>query len=175
MRRGRLDDAEREARAALDEPGRRIRPLITLAEVLYARHRYEEALDQVRRAELAYAERTARDPELIQGLALVRGKILADLGDAAGAEAAFRQEIQRFPDDLRTWPNLAILLALTGRPDAARDTLRRMVDEHPSPAAYLEAVKALRVMSDPGGAAALLRFARRKYPGDAALAALAGR
>ncbi|HYL06352.1 MAG TPA: tetratricopeptide repeat protein, partial [Thermoanaerobaculia bacterium] len=172
MRRGRLDDAEREARAALDEKGRRIRPLITLAEVLHARRRYEAALDQVRQAERAYAERTSRDPELIQGLALIRGKILADLGDAAGAEAAFREEIQSFPDDLNAWPNLAVLLALTGRPQEARDTLQRMVGTHPSAAAYAEAVKTLRVLSDPGGAAALLRYALRRYPGDPALGKL---
>ena len=173
LRRGRLDDAEREARAALDK-GRRIQPMITLAEVLHARHRYEEALDEVRQAEHAYAERTARDPELIQGLDLIRGKILADQGDAAGAENAFQQEIQRYPDDLRAYPNLAILYALTGRPVAARDTLQHMVTAHPSAAAYAEAVKALRVMSDPADAAAVLRFALRKYPGDPILATLAG-
>ena len=173
LRRGKLEDAEREARAALDK-GRRIQPMITLAEVLHARHRYEEALDEVRQAERAYAERSARDPELIQGLELIRGKILADLGDAAGAEKAFQQEIERFPDDLRAYPNLAILYALTGRPAAARDTLQRMVTSHPSAAAYAEAVKALRVMSDPADAAAVLRFAQRKYPGDPALATLAG-
>jgi choline-sulfatase len=172
MRRGKLEDAEREARAALDK-GRRIQPMITLAEVLHARRRYEEALDQVRLAERAYAERSARDPELIRGLALIRGKILADQGDAAGAETAFQEEIQRFPADLRAYPNLAILYALTGRPAAARDTLQRMVTAQPSAAAYAEAVKALRVMSDPADAAAVLRFAQRKYPGDPALAALA--
>jgi choline-sulfatase len=173
LRRGRLEDAEREARAALDK-GRRIQPMITLAEVLHARHRYEEALDEVRQAEHAYAERSARDPELIQGLELIRGKILADLGDAAGAEKAFQQEIERFPDDLRAYPNLAVLYALTGRPAAARDTLQHMVTAHPSAAAYAEAVKALRVMSDFADAAAILRFAQRKYPGDSLLATLSG-
>jgi arylsulfatase A-like enzyme/cytochrome c-type biogenesis protein CcmH/NrfG len=171
LRRGKLEDAEREARAALDK-GRRIQPMITLAEVLHARHRYEEALDQVRQAERAYAERSAKDLELIQGLALIRGKILADLGDAAGAETAFQEEIQRFPADLRAYPNLAILYALTGRPAASRDTLQRMVTAHPSAAAYAEAVKALRVMSDPTDAAAVLHFALRKYPGDPALGKL---
>jgi choline-sulfatase len=172
LRRGRLADAEREARAALDDKGRRIGPMITLAEVLHARRRYEEALAETRRADRAYAERAAKDPELIHGLALVQGKILADLGDAAGAEAAFKQEIRLFPDDLRPYPNLAILYALTGRPAEARDTLQRMVSEHPSAAAYAEAIKALRALSDPGGAAAVLRFALRKWPGDPVLLAL---
>jgi choline-sulfatase len=166
LRRGKLEEAEREARAALDDKGRRIRPLIILAAVLHARHRYEDALEQVRQAESAYAGRSTQDPDLIQGLALIHGKVLADLGDATGAEAAFRQEIQRFPADPPAYANLAILEALTGRPEAARDTLERMVDAHPSAAAYAEAVKTLRVLSDPRGAAALLRFALRKYPND---------
>jgi tetratricopeptide (TPR) repeat protein len=175
MRRGDLEKAEHEARAALGDKGRRIGPMITLAEVLHARGRYEEALEETRQAERAYAERSAKQPELVQGLALVRGKILADLGDAGGAAAAFQQEIQLFPDDLRAYPNLAILYALTGRPSAARDTLQRMISAHPSAAAYAEAVKAMRVLSDPGGAAAALRFALRRYPGDPRLLELARR
>ena len=175
LRRGRLDDAEREARAAVDDKARRVGPMITLAEVLHARRRYEEALAETRQAERVYAERTAQDPELLRGLALIEGKILADMGDAAGAEAAFKQEIQRFPDDLRAYPNLAILYALTGRPAEAGATLRNMVSAHPSAAAYAEAVKALRALSDRAGAASLLRFALGKFPGDPALQALRSR
>jgi tetratricopeptide (TPR) repeat protein len=175
LRRGKLDDAEREARAAVDDKARRIGPMITLAEVLHARRRYEEALAETRQAERVYAERTAKDPDLLRGLALIQGKILADMGDAAGAEAAFKQEIQRFPDDLRAYPNLAILYALTGRPAEAGATLRNMVSAHPSAAAYAEAVKALRALSDRTGAASLLRFALIKFPGDPALQALRGR
>jgi choline-sulfatase len=173
LQRGNLDAAEREARAAAGDQGRRIAPLITLAEVLHARHRYEEALDATRQAETAYAARTAKDPDLIQGLSLVRGKILADLGNVPAAEAAFQEEIRLFPNDLRAYPNLAILYALSGRPTTARDTLQSMVTHHPSPAAYAEAVKTLRILQDPAGAASVLRFAQRKYPGDPRLAALA--
>ncbi len=175
LRRGKLDDAEREARAALDDKARRIGPMITLAEVLHARRRYEEALAEARQAERAYAERTDKDPELVHGLALIEGKILADLGDAAGAEASFKQEIRLFPDDLRAYPNLAILYALSGRPAEAGETLRRMVSAHPSAAAYAEAVKTLRALSDAAGAASLLRFALAKFPGDPALRALRSR
>jgi arylsulfatase A-like enzyme/cytochrome c-type biogenesis protein CcmH/NrfG len=173
LRRGNLDAAEREARAAAGDQGRRIAPLITLAEVLHARHRYEDALDATRQAERAYAARTAKDPDLLQGLALVRGKILADLGNVPAAQAAFQEEIRLFPTDLRAYPNLAILYALSGQPAAARDTLQSMVTRHPSPASYVEAVKTLRILEDPAGAAAVLRFALRKYPGDVRLTALA--
>ncbi len=173
MRRGDLDGAEREAHAAQDDQGRRIAPMVILAEVLHARHRYDEALAETGRAERAYAERGAKDPQLIQGLALVRGKTLADLGDAAGAEAAFKQEIERFPTDLRAYPNLAILYALTGRAGAASAVLERMVAARPSGAAYAEAVRTLRVLRDPAGAAAVLRLGLARYPKDEQLHELA--
>jgi tetratricopeptide (TPR) repeat protein len=173
LRRGDPAAAEREARAALDDRGRRIAPLVTLAEVLHAERRYDEALAATRQAASAYAERSAKDPELIQGLALVRGRILADMGDATGAAAAFQEEIRLFPRDLRAYPNLAILYALTGRGAAARDTLHQMVDTNPTAAAYAEAVRALRTLADREAAAALLRFAERRFPGDPGLRALA--
>lgn len=174
LRRGDLAAAEREARAAQDEGGRRIAPMITLAEVLHAERRYEEALTETRDAERAWNERRTKDPELRRGLALVRGKVLADMGDAAGAETAFQEEIRLFPDDLRAYSSLAILYALTGRAAAARDALERLVTAQPSAAAYAEAVKTLRVLGDPAGAAAMLRYARQRFAGDPLLAALGG-
>jgi choline-sulfatase len=173
LHRGDLGAAEREARAAQDDMGRRIGPMVALAEVLHAERRYEEALEETRRADRAYAERTAKDPELLRGLALIRGKILADLGEAAAAEAAFEQEIRLFPDDLRAYSSLAILDALTGRPAAARDVLQRLITAQPSAASYAEAVKTLRVLADPADAAAMLRYAMRRFPGDARLASVA--
>jgi arylsulfatase A-like enzyme/Flp pilus assembly protein TadD len=173
LRRRDLDGAEREARLAMDEKSLRLAPMITLAEVLYARGRYEQALAVTRRAEEIYAQRTAKDPSLIQGLSLIEGKIQADLGDAAAAEAAFQTEIARFPDDERAYSNLALLYALTGRPAAAGALLQRLVTDHPSAAAYAEAVKTYRALADRAGAAALLRYALHLYPHSPALRALA--
>ena len=52
----------------------------TLAEVLHAKKRYEEALELTLRAGDIYEQRAAKDPDLIQGLSLIRGKILAGQG-----------------------------------------------------------------------------------------------
>jgi choline-sulfatase len=172
LRKKDLAGAEREARLAMGDESLRVGPMITLAEVLHARGRYEEALDLTRRAAEAYDKREAKDPDLIQGLSLIRGKILADMGDAAGAEASFLQETRLFPTDIRAYSNLAVLYAVSGRPERVGPTLRQMVEASPTPASYAEAVKTLRALHDPGSAASLLRFALGRYPGSPELLAL---
>jgi arylsulfatase A-like enzyme/Flp pilus assembly protein TadD len=173
LQRDQPDEAEREARAAMEDQSLRIGPMITLAEVLHAKKDDGQALDLVRKAEEAYNQREAKDPELIRGLNLIRGKILADQGDAAGAEASFRKEIELFPDGVRGYSSLAILYALTGRTGEVRTTLKQMVDANPNPLAYAEAVKTLRILKDPRSAASLLQYARARFPGDPALRNLA--
>jgi hypothetical protein len=74
-----------------------------------------------------------------------------------------------FPDSIRAYSNLAILYALTGRSAEVAPTLRTMVDKNPSPIAYAEAVKTLRILNDPGSAQKLLSYARTRFPGDAGL------
>ena len=174
LRRNRLDEAEREARAAVEDQSLRMGPLITLAEVLHAKKDDRQALEMVRKAEQAYEERQAKDPDLIRGLNLIRGKILADQGDAAGAEASFKKEIELFPDSVRGYSSLAILYALTGRTAEVRLILKQMVDTNPNPLAYAEAVKTLRILNDPRSAASLLQYARGRFPGDPALRELGG-
>lgn len=173
LKRGKLDEAEKQARQALEDKSQRVGPMITLAEVLHAKKDYAGALDLLRRAEAAYAEREAKDPDLIRGLGVIRGKVLADQGDAAGAEAAFRREIEQFPDGLRAYSSLALLHALSGRPEAVGPILKGMVDANPNPLAYVEAVKTLRLLEDRRSAANLLRYARGRFPDDPSLADLA--
>jgi arylsulfatase A-like enzyme/Flp pilus assembly protein TadD len=173
LRHGQLDHAEQEARAAAQDGNLRLSPLVTLAEVLHTKGRYDEAWSVTQEAETIYAGRTTKDLSLVQGLALLEGKILADQGKATEAEAAFEREIDRFPNDERAYPNLAILQALTGRPDAATATLQKMLVTHPSPAAFAQAVKTYRVLRDPAGADALLRAALLRYPQSGELRALA--
>lgn len=173
LQRDQFDVAEREARAAMEEESLRVGPMIILAEVLHNRQDDAQALDMVRKAEEAYNQREAKDPELIRGLSLVRGKILADQGDAQGAEASFRKELELFPDNVRSYSSLAILYALSGRSAEVGPMLQRMVEANPSPPAYAEAVKTLRVLNDPGSASSLLRYAMGQYPGDPGLRKLA--
>jgi len=175
LAKGKLDDAEKEARLAMEEKSLRVGPLVTLADVQHARGDYNGALATLRQAEQAYDQREAKDPDLLRGLNLVRGKTQADLGDAAGAEASFRKEIELFPDNVRSYSSLAILYALTGRGAEIPPILQRMVEANPSPVAYVEAVKTLRLLKDPAGATALLRFAIGRYPQSRELKELARR
>jgi arylsulfatase A-like enzyme/tetratricopeptide (TPR) repeat protein len=173
LQRDDLDRAEKEARAAMDEKSTRLGPMVTLAEVLHARKDDAGALVLTRKAAEIYNQREAKDPELIRGLALIHGKILADQGDAQGAEASFKQEIESFPDSIRAYSNLAILYALSGRSAEVASTLKAMVDKNPYPPAYAEAVKTLRILKDPGSASKLLSYAQSKFPGDSGLRKLA--
>ena len=168
-----LPAAEREAQASAEAGSVRVRPLLTLAAVRHAQGRYEEALQLINRAARVYAERKTPDPQLLQGLHLLRGKALADIGDVPAAEAAFQREIELFPADPRAYSNLALLYALAGRPRAVGPTLRRMVEDHPSAAAYAEAVKTLRVLELRAEAEQVLRRGRRLYPGNPLLTTLA--
>jgi arylsulfatase A-like enzyme/cytochrome c-type biogenesis protein CcmH/NrfG len=170
--RGDFDKAEREALASMEEKEDRVGPLITLADVLHAKGRYDEALRRAREARAAYEARRAKDPDLLRGLNLIEGRSHADLGDATAAETAFRREIELFPEDLRAYSSLAILYALTGRAADAGGALRRMVESNPSPAAFAEAVKTYRILKDDGGSAKLLRYALSKFPTSAELRAL---
>jgi tetratricopeptide (TPR) repeat protein len=169
LRRKDVATAEREARLAMATSADRILPRLTLAEVLEARGDYEQALATIREARKLYDTRSTPDPDLIQGLHLVEGKVLADLGRTGDAETAFRQEIRLFPDDPRAYAALALLYALTGRGGEAAATLRTMTETNPTPAAYAEAVRVYRALRDERGADTVLRFARRKFPGSEVL------
>jgi arylsulfatase A-like enzyme/cytochrome c-type biogenesis protein CcmH/NrfG len=182
LQRHDLDAAEREARLAAGAgqkgagpgSGDRVGPPLTLAAVQHARGRYEEALATADAALAAWRARTARDPDLVRGGFLLRGRILADLGRAAEAEAAFRQEIELFPGDPPAYTNLALLYALTGRGDRVSPLLRTLIEGHPSPRAYAEVAKTLRVMKLAPQAEQVLAQGRRLYPGDPQLRAGAG-
>ncbi len=169
LQRNDLESAEREARLAVDDKSSRVMPLITLAQVLHARHDYEGALAELAKAEEVYGKREAQEPDLIQGLHLIRGKVQADLGDATAAEASFREEIRLFPDDVHAYANLALLQALTGRGEEAGGTIRTMVETLQTPAAYGAAVTTYRVLHDPVGAQTILTYARRRFPDSVVL------
>jgi arylsulfatase A-like enzyme/Flp pilus assembly protein TadD len=172
LRRKDLDEAERQAKAAMEDESTRVGPMITLAEIRYNRKDGAGALDLLRQAEEAYNQREAKDLELIQGLHLIRGQVLADQGNAPEAEKNFLREIELHKDSIRAYSNLAILYALTGRTPEVGPMLKRMVDDNPTPAAYAEAVQTLRILNDARAASALLRYAMGRFPGDPVLQGL---
>jgi tetratricopeptide (TPR) repeat protein len=164
-----LATAEKEARAALEARGSRLGPMVTLASVLQAQGREEEGL---RLADEAIRE--MGPGQKYTGLFLVQGDLLARLGRAAEAEQAFLHEIRDFPSDTPAYTRLAALYASAGRPQDAVNALRTMVETQRSPAAYIAAVKTLRILGDPQGADALLRHAMSLHPDSKELRALAG-
>ena len=173
LARDRPDEAEKAARAALAAPGSHIAPLMTLAQVLQKQGKLAEALGCADQATQELA-RTGAAGQGYEGLHWVRGDLLARLGRNEEAEREFLQEIRGFPHDTRPYASLALLYASEGRGPEAVGALRRMVEAEGSPAAYAEAVKTLRILGDPQGAAALLRQALDRHPGSRELRALAG-
>jgi arylsulfatase A-like enzyme/Flp pilus assembly protein TadD len=173
IQRKQLDVAEREAREAMKDQSLRVGPMITLAEVLHSKHDDTGALDMVRQAQETYDQREAKDPDLIRGLHLIHGKILADQGDGAGAEAELKKEIELFPDNVRGYSSLAILYALVGRVPEVAPLLQKMTEVNSTPLAYAEAVKTLRILNDPRTASSLLRYAMNRFPGSPELTGLA--
>jgi arylsulfatase A-like enzyme/Flp pilus assembly protein TadD len=164
-----LPVAEKEARAALDARGSRLGPLVTLASVLEAQGKLDEAL---KLTDDALAE--MKPGQKFTGLYLVRGDLFGRLGRAPEAEQAFQREIRDFPADTSAYTRLAVLYASANQPAAAIAALRRMVETQNSPAAFIAAVKTLRILGDPQGAAALLRHAIAMHPESKELRALAG-
>jgi arylsulfatase A-like enzyme/thioredoxin-like negative regulator of GroEL len=173
LARNQPEEAEKEARAALAAPGSRIAPLMTLAQVLQKQGRLAEALAAADQAAAELA-RTGAAGQTYAGLHWVRGDLLARLGRTPEAERELLQEIHDFPHDTRAPASLALLYASAGRPQEAVAVLRRMVEGEGSPAAYAEAVKTLRILGDPAGAAALLRHALDVHPDSLELRALRG-
>jgi arylsulfatase A-like enzyme/Flp pilus assembly protein TadD len=166
LRRDDLESAEALARQALDKDSPRLGPQITLANVLHARGKYEDALAMVQATEASFATRQTPDLELIRGLHLIAGKIHADLGQTLAAEGAFKREVELFPDEIHAYSNLAVLYGLTGRMSLVSRTLRQMVEARPEPKSYAEAVKTLRALGLDPGAQTLLRYALGEYPGS---------
>lgn len=164
-----LATAEKEARAALEARGSRIGPVVTLASILQVQGKTDEGL---RLTGEAIAEMSPG--QKFPGLYLVRGDLLARLGRAGEAEAAFKREIADFPADTAAYTRLAVLYASAGQPQAAVGALRTLVESQRSPAAFAAAVKTLRILGDPQGAAALLRHGMSLHPDSKELRALAG-
>ena len=164
-----LDTAEKEARAALEARGSRIGPVVTLASVLQVRGKLDEGL---RLTDQAVAEMSPG--QKFPGLFLVRGDLLARMGRAREAEEAFQREIRDFPADTAAYTRLAVLYASSGRPQEAVAAIRTLVESQRSPAAFAAAVKTLRILGDPQGAAALLRHGMSLHPDSKELRALAG-
>jgi arylsulfatase A-like enzyme/Tfp pilus assembly protein PilF len=167
LAKGDLDQAESESRRALELRRPNSSAMFTIAQAQLRRGELDEALETTRQNEVEVGRPVPR-------LDLLRGNILASLGRFEEAEAALRRELENFPDNLATYPRLALFLARHGRPDEAVATVRLLVETHPDPAGYLAAVRALELLGDPAAAAALMNEARRRFPRELGSAAGGG-
>jgi tetratricopeptide (TPR) repeat protein len=164
MAQGDYAAAEREARAAVEAESfsGRIGPKIVLAQTLQEQGRLEDALKVTQEAVDEVSKMEGRPK--FSGLFFQHGDLLARLGREAEAEKAFQREIEDFPSNPYPYTRLSVLYASQGRTQEAVGILRTMVDRNDTPLAYAEAVRTLRTLGDPQGAAALLRFAQEKHP-----------
>ncbi len=143
--RNRLDEAERHAREAI-----RLRPqpssTLLLAEVLVRR-------GQLLAAQQALDEASQRAAELeqprVRGLEALRADVLARSRRLPEAEAAYRREIEGFPESVVAYANLAALFYAQGKRRDSDAILEALVRENPHPQAF-------------AAAAALEAFGRRE-------------
>jgi arylsulfatase A-like enzyme/Flp pilus assembly protein TadD len=148
--------AEREARLALGREDRpRVPALILLAKIHVEQGRLPEALAALDRAKARIAQDGAPG---VATLASTRGDVLARMGRAQEAEAAFREEIRTFPSTTDAYTRLAILLASQHRFAEIEPTLEAMVTASPRPATYGLAAQA---MADLGNTERARVFQRR--------------
>jgi len=147
---------------AIAERGPQVAPLITKTAWLNRQERFEEALALSDEALAEFGERA--DREILAHLYLYRGTALSALGRDDEAESAYQEAIALRRELLGAYSSLAFLQALTGRGGEVGRTLQEMVTVNPNPAAYAEAVRALRAMNDQQSADGVLGEALRRWP-----------
>jgi arylsulfatase A-like enzyme/Flp pilus assembly protein TadD len=158
---GKLDEADREARAALERyPSRRV-PHMILGRVARDRRDYAGALAEFALAAQAQ-ERVGAPP--MQNLSFFQGDCLARLGRDAEAEAAFLQELRDYPSNPSPRTALALLYASQGREADARRSLTQLVESLRTPEAYFAAARTYDVLGDPRTAEELRAQAKRNFP-----------
>lgn len=127
MAEKRFEEAETHARAAIDASERSPKSLLVFAELQRATGQLEAALVTLDDAEKRAKELATEQP----GIDHVRADVLARLDKPDEAIAAYQREIQRFPRQIQSYANLAVVyLALGDRREAER-VLRAMVRANP--------------------------------------------
>jgi tetratricopeptide (TPR) repeat protein len=112
--------AEREARAAAEDPSFRHPAAVLQALVLVQQGKLAPALQLLDQARAESGQSTVRDLES------TRGDILARMEREAEAEAAFQAELRSFPQNREAWSRLALLYFAAGRTEDGVMTLEKM-------------------------------------------------
>jgi len=158
---GDLGTAEAEARAAVAKRGGWL-PRLLLGRVLYERGAFAAALEV-----LEQARGKAAGSSPARGVNFLRGDVLARLGRAREAEAAFLEEIARYPDAVPARASLALLHASEGRSAEARRALDALAAMG-TPEALAAAGKIYEILGDKNAAATLRAQQRRSSRGSSA-------
>ena len=164
MQRGNLEKAEQEARKSLTFKKDKVAALMTLGRIEKQKENFTGALQYFDQAMSALGGKQA-----VTTLHFLRGDSLARLGRNAEAEAAFKEEIKLFPDNVQTYKNLVLLFVSEGRYPEATQLIRDCVQNSPLPPSYLAVAQTLRVVGDTRGAAYWTREGLRRFPRDPAL------
>ncbi|HLA79912.1 MAG TPA: sulfatase-like hydrolase/transferase [Vicinamibacteria bacterium] len=136
LARGRREEAERQVAAALARPEPQPSSLLLRAEVRIQSGNGAGALASVEEAERRAAQ-LHMGP--VYNLEFLRADALARVGRMADAQAAYRKEIEAYPQHLLAYTNLAVLHHLEGRPDRRDQAIEDMVAKNPGDAALVAA------------------------------------
>jgi len=135
-------------------------PAFIQGRILYDQGQYAEALPVFEEAIAAAAKPGAT---LIPELHFYAGETLVRLERHEAAEAAFINEIRRFPLSVRTRAALATLYHATGQLDAADTAITEMLSATPTPDAYTTAARLWTSFGQPRQAQAVRAEARRTF------------
>lgn len=170
LARGDAAAAERQAKLALDNEKDRVVALLTLSRIELYRKNAEAALEYADRAAKTLEEK--KRPPIVQ-TNFLRGDALARLGREAEAEAAFRKEIELFPNEVHAYRNLILLYVSAGRVEDATALVFDLVRNSPTAAGYVTVIETLRTIGDDRGARYWTRKARERFPEDPRIRELA--
>lgn len=137
--------AEREARAARENPQSFTAASVLLAEILAQQNRSPEALSILDEAE---RRATAEGAMPVESLDYARGDALARMQRFDDASAAFRREIAHFPAGAEAYTHLAIIETMQGRRDNAQKLMADMVRANDTPATRQLAARTLVSLRD---------------------------
>jgi choline-sulfatase len=147
--RGRFDEAERHAKAAAAAGGRTPTVLLLEAEIAGRRGDFGAAL---RAVEAAAARAKEMGIEHVRTLEALRADALARTGRLREAEAAYRSEVDAFPDNLTAWTNLAALVYAQGRRAEVEPLFESMARANPHPRAWQTAARAYAAFGEAAAA-----------------------
>ena len=166
MERGDLEKAVLHARRSVAADPQRIMSRFVLGVAAQRAARYEDALEEFRKAEAA---KLRQRRVVVKNLHANMADCLARLGREAEAEREFRAELEAIPHSEEARVGLAMLYRSQGRDREARASLAGLIASlpRPTPEAYLTVVRAFSALGDLEASREWTARARARFPADA--------